>query len=398
MQRSRNGIKANEGGIQIHGKTTQEVGRSKRLFLRQLKDLGLDQFVKTVEDKSSSYRFLCFQLKNANTWAPEGDTTQLCRKLNLQTSNNFSDLEREILLAMLLCPVPFQFPSYEELASAVRIRRNIVQAARKTSLAFATQEAERPSEYWMYDDDRGFILKPGQPLMDALLCATQPESSGKRYTFSCRRAAEYIVLLAVANEVSESHVELFQDLQQQAETRAIKGREFERIFHRQIGSMNNPLPLKFFVPGDRTWFRNPEQASSEVTGYEGSWTFYLGNGLFADFWRPGQSYTLTTKCLSIFHWRNSTYRDENGELQIDEQRVEELVATSLESPAETAEILQEMIRLQEPLDVYAGGCIEPHREYVRQVCRGTSDLHLPDINKARIDGSRQLSESANAIP
>ena len=381
MQRSRNGIKSNEGGIQIHGKTARAIGNARQLFLAQLKELGLERFVKVIEDRTRNRGFVCFQLKNADSWAPEGDTAQLCQKFGLDPQHNDQDLQREILLAMLLCPVPFQFPSYNELASAVRIRRNIVQAARKTSLAFATYEAERPAEYWTYGEDCGFILNSGRSLIDALRHATQPESSGQRYTFSCRRAAEYVVLLAIASEVADCHFELFQDLQMQAETRALKGREFEGIFHRHIGCQRNPLPVKFFIPGDRTWFRNPEEKSSEITGYEGSWTFYLGSGDFADFWRPGQNYNLATKCLTIFHWRNSTYRDANGDLQIDERRVESLVASTLNNPTETSAILRDMIRLQEPLDVFAGGCIEAHRESTRHVCRGTADLNLPDVSR-----------------
>ena len=35
-----------------------------------------------------------------------------------RTQSNPLDLEREILLALLLSPIPFEFPSYAELASA----------------------------------------------------------------------------------------------------------------------------------------------------------------------------------------------------------------------------------------------------------------------------------------
>ncbi len=381
MQRAINGHNSREGGIQIHGRTSRCIASTKRKFRDHLKGLGLDPFVKTIDDRSDLKNFLGFQWKEIATdqLTPEGDTSQLCQKLQLDTFNRSGDLEREILVAMLLCPVPFQFPSYDELITAVHIRRNIVEAARKTSLSFATYEAERPAEYWHYDEDRGFVLHPGKSLIAALKQATQPELSGQRYTFSCRRAAEYIMLLAMASEAMTCNPDLFHDLQRQAETRAIKGREFESVFLRPIGSLHNPLPVKFFIPGDRTWFRNPDRISSEVTGYEGSWTFYLGNGQFADFWRPGQFYSLTTKCLSIFHWRNSTYRDAEGELQIDEQRVESLVEKSLQNPAETNQILREMLQLQEPLDVFAGGAIEAHREHARQIFRGSSDLTLPDI-------------------
>ncbi|HEY0981817.1 MULTISPECIES: hypothetical protein [unclassified Schlesneria] len=389
MQSAATCSKQLEGGIQIQGLQFGELESARREFERYLKDLNLHQHVTTVNDPRSLGGLLGFHLRQGESvnLAPSGDTSQLCQKLHLDTVTNPVDLEREIVLAMLLCPVPFQFPSLDELMSSIRIRKNIVMAARKTSLSFATDVAERPAEYWTYDEDHGFILRPGVSLIAALQKTTQPEVSGVRYTFSCRRAAEYICLLAMTTEAKLTHPELYQDLHRQAEKRAVKGAEFERIFLRRIGSPSNPLPVKFFVPGDRTWFRNPDRESSEVTGYEGSWTFYLGNGLFADFWRPGLVYTLTTKCLSIYHWRNSTYRDQNGELQIDESRVESQVDATLADPVATAKILDEMLQLHEPMDVFSGGCVEPHREYARLICRGTCDLVLPDVHRSDDDCS-----------
>ena len=369
------------GGIHIACSTLLEVEQAKEEFLRHLGQLGLDQDVQVTDSHSMSSPQVEFRIarKFADELAPEGDTTQLCEKLKLDTRNRPSDLEREILLAMLLCPATFQFPSYVELASAVRVRMNIVEAARKTLLDFGTAAAERPAEYWVYDEDRGFVLLPGKPLIAALVAATQPGDSGPRYTFSCRRAGEYVVLLSLAKEAMTCHTELFEKLHRQAETMAIKGRDFERIFLQMIGSVDEPLPLKFFVPGDRTWFRNPDQDSAEITGYEGSWTFYLGDGEFADFWKKDRRFTLTSKCLTIYYWRKSTYRDEQGELQMNEDVVEDLLAKGLNDPVETTRILQEMLRYQVPLGTFGGGCVEATREYPRQICRGTADLVLPDV-------------------
>ena len=129
------------------------------------------------------------------------------------------DLEREIALALLLSPVAFDFPGYDELAAAVRIRHNIVRAARKTTLAFHTSEAERPDDCWRYLDGKGFVIKPGCDLIGALIKATQPEVSGKLYSFSCYRATEYV--LAIAQELERSNPELLARLQQQWEQRPI---------------------------------------------------------------------------------------------------------------------------------------------------------------------------------
>ena len=382
MERTIGGLKASKEAKLIRGIALANEVDVQHRFPEWLAKLRIDRYVDTNQVRSHGENRLNFSVKSevADELAPDGDTSGLCRKLGLVTSTRTEDLESEILLAMLLSPIAFEFPSFDELRSSVHIRRNIVQSARLTGLSFATDEAERPEEYWTYDDDRGFIIKPGASLIDALKAATQPGQTGKRYTFSCRRAGEYVVLLSIAMETAHCNPSLFRDLHRQAETRALKGREFEGIFQRHHGSLQNPVPLKYFVPGDRTWFRNPDPVSAEITGYEGSWTFYLGDGIFADFWRPNQHYSFITKCLSIFHWRNSTFRDANGELQIDEKRVEAQVDEALSDPAATAEILDETLRLQEPLDTIGGGCVEAHREYIRQVCPGTADIHLPDLD------------------
>ena len=374
-------LAASGRGIQVHGATVAEVETARLSFLSRLHELGLDQYVQASDGTSAASPVVEFRLREefANEWAPGSDTTQLCGKLNLDTQGNSSDLEREILLAMLLCPRPFQFPSDDELASAVRIRKYIVEAARKTALAFATAEAERPADYWGYSREQGFVVLPGMPLIEALRKATQPDHSGSLYSFSCYRATEYVIALAVVQETALCNPELHAKLQRQAETRAIKSGEFHRVFCREYGSRNDPLPLRYFVPGDRTWFRNPDSHSSDASGYEGSWVFYLGDCLFTNFWKQGKTFSLTTKCLEMFHWRNATYRDQEGELRIDEAVVKAHVEATLKNPAEVAQILQKMERLYDPAGVYAeGGCIDISREYPRRVRPGTTDIVLPD--------------------
>jgi len=338
------------GGILIHGPDAQTIELARRNVYGYLEALDLGRYVETANELVAGRSAVRFWLGEAFTleWAPGNDTTQLCEKLNLDAKGNAADLEREILVAMLLGPVAFEFPSYAELRSAVRIRKNIVEAARRTALAFHTTDAERPADYWTYAEERGFTIQPGKPLVTALQKATQPDTSGKLYSFSCYRATEYVILLGIAQELMTSNPELFCQLQQQWEIRPIMSGRFHDVFLREYGSMNEPLPPKYYVPGDRLWFRNPDEHSSDVTGYEGSWVFYLGGGLFTNFWKRDKPYTLTAKCLELFHWRNATYRDQAGELQIDEATVEERVRASMNDPVEVERILQEMLRFREP--------------------------------------------------
>ncbi len=104
---------------------------------------------------------------------------------------------------------------------------------------------------------------------------------------------------------------------------------------REAARCNAPLPARWFVPGDRVWFRNPDERSADAAGFEGSWVVYLGAGRFSDFWERGRPFTLERKCVEIHHWRD-------------------------------------------PRGVYdEGGCMDRTRESARWVRPGTSDIDVP---------------------
>jgi len=345
-------------------------------FLARLRALHLEDCVEVAEEEAGCR----FRLRDerADAWVPQGDTTQLSRTLHLDIERNDEDLEREILIAMLAAPIVFDYPDYVELAAAVRIRRNIAQAARRTQLAFDTEEVNRPTDCWTYSEERGFTILPGKPLIDALRKATQPDASNTLYAFSCYRATEYVILLGIAEELAVTHPALLQQLQRQWETRAIMSGRFHDVFLREYGSLEQPLPDAYYVPGERLWFRNPDERSSDIAGYEGSWVIYLGGGLFANFWKRNQPYTLTGKCVEVFHWRHGAHIDASGALVMDEAVVEARTRETLGDAEETARILQRMRRMRDPQGVYAeGGCIDASREYPRCVCPGTADMVLP---------------------
>lgn len=314
----------------------------------------------------------------ARQWAPGCDTTALAHTLALDAAGNTSDLEREIALALMLGPAPAVFPSVDELVSAVRMRRYIAEAARLTELNFHTEAAERPPAFWRYGEDSGFTLMPGRRLIDALRAATQPDATGRLYSFSCYRATEYVILLGIAQELEQANPALLARLERQCEHRAIRSGEFHRVFLREHGSPQAPLPPRYYVPGDRAWFRNPEERSSDVTGYEGSWVIYLGGGLFANFWKRGRPYTLEAKCTEMFHWRHALRTDAHGALTVDEAEVERLVQQTAQRPHEAASILQTMLRLRGTQGPDGqGGCVDASRESPRWVRPGTLDLVLP---------------------
>lgn len=350
-------------------------------MLAQLDLADLQPWVQAVRGSDAQGPFLSLQLHPdcIQDWAPGLDTLQLAQRLHLDPVGHERDLQREIVVAMLMGPIAFEFPCVNEWLSAVRIRINVVQAARRTMLDFRTAEAERPDDCWVYDEEQGFVIRPEASLIDALIKATQPDVSGAVYSFSCYRASEYVILLGIAQELARCNPPLYAALQALWTTHPIKSGRFHEVFLHEQGSMDEPLPMHYFVPGDRTWFRNPDEASADASGFEGSWVMYLGGGLFNNFWKRDEPYTLQAKCLEIYHWRHGLYRDAQGHERIDEAVVAQRVQDTLQRSTEVARILALMERYREPRGVYtvAGGCIDTTREFARWVCPGTADLVLP---------------------
>ena len=356
---------------------TGAVEATRRRVLAWLEDMALQNYVQYREEENSFAISILGTL--AEDWTPFFDTTRLCHHLDLNIGN-VEDIEREIVLAMLAAPRAFKFPSLEEFAAAVRIRRNIVVAARKTQLAFDTNAVERPTDFWTYSEDRGFTILPGKPLIAALQKATQPDASGKLYSFSCYRATEYVTLLGIAQELENTNPSLLERLQVHWETRAIMSGRFHEAFLYEYGSIDAPLPAGYYVPGDRLWFRNPHAGSSDIEGYEGSWVFYLGGGWFSNFWKRDQPYTLTTKAVEIFHWRHGARPGCDGQRRMDESVVDACVGESLRDPIKLRRILERMLQLRDPQGVYGnGGCIDASREFPRWVCPATTDIVLPPL-------------------
>ena len=301
---------------------------------------------------------------------PDSDTLSL--------HQHAKHLKQEILWAMLVSPHRFEFNDLEALGSAVRVRENIVLDARKTALAFKTNAAERPSKFWRYEEGAGFILQPHTRLIEALVSATQPEATGKLYDFSCYRASEYVILLGLAQEAAQHNPSLLVQLQDVNEKYAIRSGLFHEVFLHEYGSLEAPLPAGFYVPGDRVWFRNPDERSSDVTGYEGSWVIYVGSGLFSNFWKRDQPFTLQSKCIEIYHWRDGVKTNAAGDLWMDETIVDACVHETMQDPAKVQHILQQMMRIRDPKDVYAeGGCVDATRECPKQISPTATELVLP---------------------
>lgn len=347
-------------------------------FRARLAGLGFDRQVsESVTDESVVFRLLDDVRRD---WLPDWDTLGIAARLNLDVAGNPVDQEREIVLALLGGPVTFEYPSLAGFESTLRVRRNIATAAAKTALSFDTSKAERPLDYWTYVENCGFTLLPGKSMVEALRLTTQPEASGTLYSFSCYRATEYVILLGIAMELASCNPPLLEELEEHWRRCAIMSGRFHDVFLHEYGSMEAPLPPRYYVPGDRLWFRNPDERSADVTGFEGSWVFYHGGGLFTNFWKRDCPYTLESKCLEIFHWRDGYRCEPGGKPWMDEDIVAEHVRATAADPVRRREVLERMLRYRDPRGVYqAGGCIDTTREYPRRVCPGSPELVLPAL-------------------
>lgn len=364
-------------GIRCCGSVPGDGAAVAGQFRKRLDGLGLaGAFEEAAADGASMFRL---RADVQRSWLPGGDTLGIATRLGLDVAGSATDSEREIVIALLGGPVCFEYPSLAAFESMLRVRRNIAAAAARTALSFDTSRAERPPDYWHYVEDCGFLLRPGKSLVEALRLATQPEASGTLYSFSCYRATEYVIVLAIAQELATCNPALLARLEQQWRRCAIMSGRFHDTFLHEYGSMEAPLPACYYVPGDRVWFRNPDERSADITGFEGSWVFYHGGGQFTNFWKRDCPYTLESKCLEIFHWRDGYRCEPGGQPWMDEEVVAAHVRATEADPLRKLDIMARMLRYRDPRGVYAeGGCIDTTREFPRRVCPGSPELVLPD--------------------
>jgi hypothetical protein len=99
--------------------------------------------------------------------------------------------------------------------------------------------------------------------------------------------------------------------------------------------------------------------------------------MFPNFWKLNKIFTLQDKCLEIYHWRNGIKKDSLGHLYMDELVVEQLVNETKKNPERVKDIMNQMFKLRDPMDIYEqGGCMDATREAARNVLNGTDQINL----------------------
>ena len=366
------------GGMCVLSKAAPDSRKTRERVDYWLHRLGANDYIDLAFGEINGHHFLHLtpnpRLKDV---APNHDTTKISSLLKLKIDESDDDLLLEILLAAVTSPIAFIFPSAEEFFAAARMRFNIVKAARRTELSFDPNGLERPEDCWTFSYSTGFVLKPGASLIHSLEKALFPDVSGRRYTFSCQRASEYLILLALAKELEHANPALLTSIQSQWTQKALVADNFLHSFLFERGSAVRPFPMRCLIPGGRLWFKNPDDYSSDVQGYEGSWVCYLGGGKFVNFWDKKNPYTLETKCVEIYHWRHAVYRDRDGYLKIDENVVQEKMRKTLANRDQLKAVLETMMKYRDSAGVYAdGGCIDLTRDSLRWILPETCEIEL----------------------
>ena len=344
--------------------------RRLRQVQRCLRSLGIDDLVDCSMSTGGNERHLHVRAsQRLLALCPDFDTANITTFLRTHQPNRDRALISEIILAMALSPDVVYFGSEQELKSNLRMRCTVVQVASRTELNFDTSSITRPQAYWIYTKENGFLLRQGVSLADGLERALCPDVSGFTYAFSCQRASEYLILYAVVCELQKVNKTGLNDVEQQWRKRALTGDDFLFRFLGERGTYENPMPMRYYIPGDRIWFKNPDDYSSDIEGYEGSWVIYLGSGRFCNLWDRHRPYTLEEKCLEIFYWSKSTAVNDSGVLFMNEDLVKEQVNKALNDLALSRSILEKMMVYRDPTGVYAdGGCIDLSRDSFSALC------------------------------
>jgi hypothetical protein len=338
--------------------------RRLRQAQRCLRYLGIDDLVDCSLSTGGNERHLHFRASHRLlALCPDFDTANITTFLRTRQSNKDPALMSEIILAMALSLNIVYFGSEQDLKSNLRMRCTVVQLASRTELNFDTSSITRPQAYWIYTKENGFLLRQGVSLADGLERALCPDVSGYTYAFSCQRASEYLMLYAVVCELQRVNKTGLNDVEQQWRKRALTGDDFLFRFLGEQGTRENPMPMRHYIPGDRIWFKNPDDHSSDIEGFEGSWVIYLGGGRFCNLWDCRSPYTLEEKCLEIYYWSQCVEVSPAGIPWMNEAVVKERVQLALDDPAIKKPILQKMMVYRDPAGVYAdGGCIDLSRD------------------------------------
>ena len=327
-------------------------------FLMLLKKLEIDDYVVRVNNN--------FVIKSyfAKLLMPDYNTLDLRKKMKVYNiTNNITkddddyNLTVEILLCLLNAPVLFTFDSFDDFIDMIDSRKIIVKYGYLAHVKFDTgKDIKVNVDYFQYND-KDVILLENKSLLEGIKKSIIPKD--KLYNYSCQRITEFLLLLGLL-EVNRNKP-IYQQIESIWRRKAIKSELFQDTFLYEYGTKENPIPMKYYIPGDRIWLKNPDDKSSDIVGYEGTWVVYLNDGLFCDFWKDGgdvsHQHTLEDIIITIYNWRHSIIESSIDESSIDDKFVQQLNKNINNNPNTKNNIIKSMSKY------YAdGGCMDKTRD------------------------------------
>ncbi|WP_240647182.1 protein-glutamine gamma-glutamyltransferase [Paenibacillus nanensis] len=180
-----------------------------------------------------------------------------------------TELERKTLRRKMNSPVTYWYPDLDALVFELKLRTNIVQAARalySSGVRFATFSRSRANpQFWIRTPDGGFLLRPGVP---PAVAVSDIFNQGQMYAFECAGAIIIMLYKAVLESIGE----------------AAFNRHFQGLFLRdwqtdrdlQLTTSHN---LNEVYAGDVLYFRNPDHHPS-TPEWQGENVIMLDDNLY----------------------------------------------------------------------------------------------------------------------
>lgn len=181
-----------------------------------------------------------------------------------------NSLERKIVEQLTSSKDVYRYDSLNQLNFAIKLRANIVGAAREldgNDMSFTTfRESKCNTDYWQRTDEGGFLLKEGIKPSDAI---KDIFINSSEYGTECATAIVIIYYRALVNILPE---ELFNEM-------------FPSIYLLDWQYINENLYIEQydnvteFFPGDCQYFKNPD-VNPATPEWQGENVINLGNGTY----------------------------------------------------------------------------------------------------------------------
>lgn len=339
---------------EINGVQIKNTDNSHNRMISYISNYNLEDFLDVKYNNNN----VCYRLNNIfrEKYAPNWDIVNISKKYPMDT-------QKEMLVIILLSPIQFEYPSFDEFLSSINIRINIINAARKTFLKFNPIKAILPEEYWERQED-GYHLKNNKSLIDGI---EKTIFDDKKYSVGCRLASQFVVLYGILLEIKRVNLELLERIEEHYRKNSINKIKFSKLFFNYYG-VDSYFPKKYYIIGDRVWFKNPFDRSSDIDGNEGSWRIYYGKNSFNIFWEKDRKITLEKIIRAIYIWNESVSENRRG-LYISENKIVWNKLKLFFNINKYQKILDEMSEYTEN-----NGTIPNYRMIPKYVHPGTTDI------------------------